>query len=127
MIALVLALALLLAQIACSSPAPVPPRAGQVAADVPPAALTFSQRCSQCHGADGRGQTGFGREMKVPDFTSEAWQASITDEQILHTITYGKKGKSMAAFGRKLKPAEIASLVPYLRALGRSQKDSAAR
>jgi mono/diheme cytochrome c family protein len=127
MIAFVLTLALILAQTACSSPAPIPPQGGHGAPDVPPAALTFSQRCSQCHGADGRGQTGFGREMKVPDFTTEAWQKSITDEQILHTITYGKKGKSMAAFRTKLKPAEIASLVPYLRAFGRTQKGSAAR
>ena len=127
MIALVVAVVLILAQTACSSPAPVPPPGGPGAADVPPAALTFSQRCSQCHGKDGRGQTGFGREMKVPDFTSEARQKSISDEQILHTITYGKKGKSMAAFGTKLKPAEIASLVPYLRAFGRTQKDSPAR
>jgi cytochrome c6 len=127
MIALAFAIVLLLAQASCSPPAPIQPQARQAQADVPPAALTFSQRCSGCHGPDGRGQTGLGRELKVPDFTSEAWQKSLTDQQILRTITEGKKGKSMAAFRNKLKPAEIASLVPYLRALGRSQKDSAAR
>jgi mono/diheme cytochrome c family protein len=119
-----IAVALLLAQASLPSPAPIAPQAVQ---EVTPAEVTFSQRCIGCHGADGRGQTGLGRELKVPDFTSEAWQKSISDEQMLRVITEGKKGKSMMAFGNKISPAEIASLVPYLRAFGRTQKDGSAR
>jgi cytochrome c oxidase cbb3-type subunit 3 len=86
------------------------------------AATTFAQRCSGCHGEDGKGKTGFGMEMKAPDFTSEGWQKSIDDAQILRVITEGKKKTSMMAFGERLSQAEIASLVPYLRAFGRTSK-----
>jgi len=110
------------AQAQLPSPVPVKPQK-----QVDPPELTYSHRCAVCHGPDGRGQTPHGIESKAQDFTTEAWQKSITDEQILRTITNGKEGTRMRAFGGYLSPAEIASLVPYLRAFGRTQTQPAGR
>jgi mono/diheme cytochrome c family protein len=112
---------LLAAQAQLPSPVPVP------AHNVDPPEVTFSHRCSVCHGQDGRGKTPHGITAKAPDFTTEAWQKHITDEQIIQTITNGKPGTRMNAFGGYLSPAEIASLVPYLRAFGRTQSQPAGR
>lgn len=113
---------LIAAQAQLPSPVPVKPQK-----PVDPPELTYSHRCAICHGPDGRGKTPHGIESKAQDFTTEAWQKSITDEQILRTITNGKDGTRMRAFGGYLSPAEIASLVPYLRAFGRTQTQPAGR
>jgi mono/diheme cytochrome c family protein len=113
---------LLIAQAQLPSPAPV---AAQKVVDPPE--LTYSHRCSVCHGADGRGKTPHGIVAKAPDFTTDAWQKHITDDEIIDTIKNGKRGSRMAAFGGYLSPAEIASLVPYLRAFGRTQNQPAGR
>jgi cytochrome c oxidase cbb3-type subunit 3 len=106
---------MILAALLLAQASPTPP-------NVQPAETTFTQRCAGCHGEDGKGKTGFGVEMKAPDFTSEGWQKGINDAQILRVITEGKRKTGMMAFGERLSQAEIASLVPYLRAFGRPRK-----
>jgi mono/diheme cytochrome c family protein len=112
---------LLIAQARLPSPAPLQRQ------KVDPPELTFTRRCITCHGEDGRGKTSHGVTMHAPDFTSDAWQNSITDEGIIEAIWNGRRGTSMAAWGRRLSPAEIASLVPYLRAFGRTQDQASGR
>jgi mono/diheme cytochrome c family protein len=58
-----------------------------------------------CHKADGTGYAA----MKTPDFTNKEWQASRTDEQMIETITKGKK--PMPAFEAQLKAEQIKLLV----------------
>ena len=65
----------------------------------------FVKNCAHCHGADARGDEG-------PDLHQLDW----TDEQIAARIRNGKKGQ-MTAFGGKLQPEEITSLVAYVRTL----------
>ncbi|MGH9435552.1 MAG: c-type cytochrome [Terriglobia bacterium] len=82
------------------------------------AAGLFKSKCSMCHGVDGKGYAA----IHTPDFTSPKWQASITDEEIIHTITDGKKGTVMPAFGAKLKASQIQELAHYLRSLNSAKK-----
>jgi mono/diheme cytochrome c family protein len=51
---------------------------------------------------------------KIPDFTSEAWQASRSDAQIVDMIRRGK-GKSMPAMEGKVSPADRERLVTLIR------------
>ena len=79
----------------------------------------FEQRCSVCHGADGKAQTKKGRQLKAKDFTKPRFQQHTTDKEIVDAITNGIKKKKMPAFKDKLSPEEIQSLVVYVRAFGK--------
>ena len=50
----------------------------------------FKDHCAGCHGDDGKGISTVG----TPDFTDRKIQASLTDEEIIDTITNGRKGPS---------------------------------
>ena len=75
----------------------------------------FKQKCSMCHGVDGKGFA----QLKTPDFTDPKVQASLTDKEIVETVKNGKKGTAMPAFADKLSDDEIQSLVTYIRSLGK--------
>jgi cytochrome c oxidase cbb3-type subunit 3 len=83
------------------------------APDSPDGAALFKQKCSMCHGPDGKGFAA----LKTPDFTDPKWQASKTDEEIANTIKNGKQGTMMQAFGKQLKDEEIDALVKQIRSL----------
>ncbi len=88
-----------------------PPVPGSGAVD---AAATFKGRCAGCHGADGKGKAAIG----TPDFTSGKTQASLTDAEIIETITNGRKGTIMPAWKGKLSELEIGAVASYIRSLG---------
>ena len=88
------------------------------AEDKPAGADLFKQKCSMCHGADGKGFAA----LKTPDFTDPKWQKSITDKDIVETIKNGKKGTPMPSFADKLKEDEIQGLVSYIRSLNSEKK-----
>lgn len=67
--------------------------------------VLFLRNCAHCHGADARGN-------ECPDLHHLDW----TDQQIGTRIRTGKKGQ-MTAFAGKLQPAEIETLIAYLRTL----------
>ena len=73
----------------------------------------FKQKCSMCHGVDGKGFSA----LKTPDFTDPKVQASLTDKAIVETIKNGKKGTAMPAFADKLSDEQIHSLLIYIRSL----------
>lgn len=75
----------------------------------------FKQKCSMCHGADGKGYPA----LKTPDFTDPKVQAALTDQEIAETIKNGKKGTAMPAFGDKLSDDQVQSLVSYIRSLAK--------
>ncbi len=72
----------------------------------------FSNECQKCHEKDGKG-TKRGKKLGVPNFTDGEWQDSVTDEQMIKTITNGKK--KMPAHKHKLSPEEIKAVVKYIR------------
>ncbi len=88
------------------------------AASKPDAAALFKERCSMCHGVDGKGFSA----IKSPDFTDPKWQASVKDAELLDAIKNGKKGTPMLGFSDKLKPEEISALVAYIRSLNPKKK-----
>ncbi len=78
-----------------------------------PAAQLYTTNCAVCHGATGTPAAGMVRSMgAMPDFATVAAPA---DSVWVRAITTGK-GK-MPAFGSRLQPAQIRSLVAYLRTL----------
>jgi mono/diheme cytochrome c family protein len=74
----------------------------------------FKDRCSRCHGLDGKGQTEQGARYHVPDFTSDSWpKPGVTDKELAATIKDGRE--EMPPFGPKLTDEEIKDLVMYVR------------
>ena len=73
------------------------------------AALFVAQKCSTCHGADGKGKI-----KDTPNFTDAAWQKKTTDAELTGGIKSGKPPK-MPAFESKLSDGEIKALVAYVR------------
>lgn len=76
---------------------------------------TFSEKCVGCHKADGTGGVKAidGREIKVPNFTSERMKKD-KDEDWIDAIENGVKDEGMPAFKGKLSDAEIKNLVRYI-------------
>ena len=59
----------------------------------------FANNCAACHGSDGRGSKGF------PDLTDSDWQWGGAPEQIVHTITEGRRG-TMPSMGAAVGTSE---------------------
>jgi cytochrome c6 len=78
----------------------------------------YNIHCVLCHAPDGSGSSPTGKALKAEDLRSELIQKK-TDAQLAAAITNGK-GK-MPAFGKKLKPDQIAQLVAYIRALPKNK------
>jgi mono/diheme cytochrome c family protein len=76
----------------------------------------FAQKCSQCHGSDGKGIP----SIKTPNWTDPRVQASITDEQMIATIKNGKSGTLMPAWSGKLSEEQIQAVAAHLRSLGQA-------
>src|SRR5712664_4870497 len=78
-------------------------------ADEKSAAL-YKQKCTACHGADGKGETATGKAMKVRSF-ADPEVAKMTDDELAGAVEKGK-GK-MPAYGKSLKPDEIKAMIAY--------------
>jgi mono/diheme cytochrome c family protein len=70
---------------------------------------TFEKYCAKCHGDDGKAKTFKGKMVKARNFTDAEWQAGVTDEQLIQSVTEGKD--DMPPFGKKLTKEQIESLV----------------
>ncbi len=76
-------------------------------------ATLFQPNCLMCHGADGKG-TPTGKAFKVVDFHDPVVM-KMSDADLATIISKGKN--NMPAFGARLTPPEIESLVSYIRVL----------
>ena len=74
----------------------------------------FKNDCLKCHWRDGKGSKR-GKKLGTPDFTDAEWQASVTDEQLIASVTNGKK--KMPKQKDNISPEEIKALVKYVRTL----------
>jgi len=110
-----------------AEPAPAPEPAAEPASDpVAEADEIFQSRCTVCHGEGGKGD-GPGSaalDPKPRDFTSDEWQASVTDEHIQKIIVYGGsavgKAPTMPANpDLDAKPEVVAELVKHVRSLAK--------
>ncbi len=70
----------------------------------------FVERCSKCHGEDGKANTPKGRKMKAQDFTDPAFQEKVSDAKMIDAVTNGTE-KDMPPFGKVLSAEEIDRLV----------------
>jgi len=94
---------------------------GSALADDAPADI-WKAKCKGCHGEDGRAKTRVGQKENIPDFTTQEWQKHNSDEEIRKVITDGsEENRKMKAFKDRLTPAEIDSLVKYIRDMGKKK------
>ncbi len=75
---------------------------------------TFKGKCAMCHGADGMGQTGMGKAMKLRDLGSADVQKQ-SDADLNGIISNGKN--KMPAFTGKLTADQISDVVKFIRTL----------
>lgn len=105
------------------APAPAPAGAKQATADAAAnAKAIFAQRCTLCHGLDGRGSGPASATLnpRPRDYSDAKWQAGITDELLAKTIVEGGAavGKSMMMppnADLKDKPEVVTELVRIIR------------
>jgi cbb3-type cytochrome c oxidase subunit III len=72
----------------------------------------YKKHCANCHGEDGKGL----ETLQPPDFTDGKWQSENTNKAIADGIRNGKG--VMPGFKDVLSPAQVNSMVRYVRAFG---------
>ena len=77
----------------------------------------YKEHCAACHGENGDGQSRarFGLDPPPRDFTSAASWDELSAERMRTSITYGRPGTAMVAWGKRLNAAQIDGLVQYIR------------
>lgn len=78
----------------------------------------FKEKCSMCHGIDGKGYAA----IKTPNFTDPKWQAAHPDKELRNAVENGVKGTAMVSFKDKLSQPEISAVLKYIRSLGAKKK-----
>jgi mono/diheme cytochrome c family protein len=75
----------------------------------------WKAQCASCHGQGGKGDTDVGKQMKVQDMTTAAFQAK-KDDELKNAITNGAKSDSgkMDPF-KDLTPDQVNSLIALMR------------
>jgi cbb3-type cytochrome c oxidase subunit III len=82
-------------------------------------ATIFGAICTGCHGSRGQGKRTPGRQT-FPAIANPDFLQLVSDRFLLETVTQGRPGRKMPAWGKKdggLQPAEIGNAVDYLRKL----------
>ena len=103
------------------SPLTRPPNDGQAASrtNVNDGILLYFQKCSGCHGDNGRGNgkaaAFFDRSPR--DLTNRDWMASRSDEALRGVVRYGVPGSPMPGFVDEMREDQLTSLVAHLRRL----------
>lgn len=84
------------------------------------AKVLFGEKCSKCHGADGRGKTATGEMLSAPDFTDEEWwKESKSFKRLVTSVAEGRD--AMPPFGKKLTRREIETLAAHVRTFRKSR------
>jgi len=73
----------------------------------------YADQCSNCHGADGKGN----REQGAPNLTDDIWLYGGSRQAIIESIRTGRGGM-MPAWAGRLDPVTIKSLAVYVHSLG---------
>lgn len=76
----------------------------------------FLNNCAQCHGSDAQGSPSF------PNLSDDSWLWGGEPEQILHTITNGRRG-IMPAHNAMMTPAQASEIAQYVRSLSNLAHD----
>jgi cytochrome c oxidase cbb3-type subunit 3 len=73
----------------------------------------FASYCAACHGEHAKGN----KEVGAPDLTDAIWLYGSSPEQVMATVTNGRKGV-MPAWEGRLDPVTVKSLAVYIHSLG---------
>ena len=77
----------------------------------------YLDKCSVCHGEDGKGQTAKGKKLKVKDVSS-ADVKKMSDADFLNAVLKGK-GEDMDAFEKELGADMCKKISTYMRSLAK--------
>jgi len=77
----------------------------------------YLDKCSVCHGEDGKGQTAKGKKLKVKDVASPEVR-KMTDAELL-TIVLKGKGQDMDGFEKELGADMCKKITAYFRGLAK--------
>lgn len=77
----------------------------------------FFKHCKACHGNKGDGKTFAANVLNPPpkNFTSEKSKQQLTEEQMIRSVTEGRKGTAMMPWKSRLTAQEIQAVVQYIR------------
>jgi cytochrome c oxidase cbb3-type subunit 3 len=101
-----------------------------ISGDIANGKTLYSENCAQCHGTNGEGGHGTGvtfsrpRDLPIiaPALNNAGFLAAASDELINYTITHGRQGTPMQAFGRQgQNEAEINDIVAYIRSFEQAE------
>ena len=84
------------------------------------AATNWSEKCTKCHGDDGRGNTKMGKKLGIADLSDPQVQAKFTDADVVKAVKEGIKGKDGKLAMKPiegLSDEEIKALVTVVRGL----------
>ena len=87
----------------------------------------FAQRCTPCHGNEGRGDGAASASLnpKPRNFHDTEWQGTVTDDHLQKIIQYGGaavgKSAAMPANPDLKDAAVVQALASYIRELGKTQ------
>ncbi len=87
----------------------------------------YRQMCAACHGIAGTGRgPDYLKNLPRPrDLTNQPYFKSLSDDRIAGAISFGVPGTGMPAFGEKISPEKVWSLVGKIREFsGRHGEDS---
>jgi mono/diheme cytochrome c family protein len=86
-------------------------------------ASIFKAICTGCHGDRGQGKLAPGQQT-FPAISNPDFLGLASDGFVLQTVTQGRPGRKMPAWGKKeggLRPAEISEAAAYLRRIGKTE------
>jgi mono/diheme cytochrome c family protein len=88
-----------------------------IARQEPDGRLLYLKNCRTCHGATGLpSDENKEKYPKIKALNDAAFLGTLSDDSILTVLKKGK-GKDMKAWNEKLNPAEMVSVVKYVRTL----------
>lgn len=71
----------------------------------------YMKKCKSCHGADGKGQSAYGKKIGSPDLTT----SSLSLSGVTKAIRDGRSGTKMKAYGSKLSADELRDVSAFVK------------
>ena len=80
-------------------------------------ATIYHDYCSVCHGDRGDGQSRARNSFLVPprNYTTPESAIELTRDRMIHSVTHGRPGTAMIAWGSELSKQEIEAVVDHIR------------
>lgn len=89
--------------------------------------VLYMQACAMCHGDNGSRET-TGRMQPPPrDFTTPLAKAELTRSRMIKSITNGRPGTAMRAYGSQFSKADIEALADFIKAAYMSDSSNTAK